>query len=149
VFVFVFFGLVATAGTAYVVTEKLTALAIGAAVPVGLLATALLVTNNLRDIPGDTASGKRTLAVRLGDRLTRVLYVGLVLVALAGMVLVAIVGDRMWALLGLIGMVFALRPIRQVLNGARGPQLVPVLIDTGRFQLVCGLLFAIGIALSG
>ena len=72
-FVFVFFGLVATIGSAYVQHEQLTALALVAAVPVGLLATALLVINNLRDIPGDTESGKRTLAVRLGDRRTRVL----------------------------------------------------------------------------
>ncbi|HRA35704.1 MAG TPA: 1,4-dihydroxy-2-naphthoate polyprenyltransferase, partial [Acidimicrobiales bacterium] len=67
VFVFVFFGVVATAGSAYVQTGELTALALGASVPVGFLATALLVVNNLRDIPGDTAVGKRTLAVRLGD----------------------------------------------------------------------------------
>lgn len=149
VFVFVFFGLVATAGTTYVVTEEVTALAIGAAVPVGMLATALLVTNNLRDIPGDTASGKRTLAVRLGDRRTRALYVALIVAVLLSIVLVATVGARPWALLGLVAVVFAVRPVRRVLEGARGPQLVPVLVDTGRFQLVCGLLFAIGIALSG
>ncbi|MEO6318987.1 MAG: 1,4-dihydroxy-2-naphthoate polyprenyltransferase, partial [Acidimicrobiales bacterium] len=76
-FVFVFFGVVATAGSTYVQTETLTALALVASVPVGLLATALLVINNLRDIPGDTASGKRTLAVRLGDGRTRGLYVAM------------------------------------------------------------------------
>ena len=78
-FVFVFFGVVATAGTAFVQTERLTALSLVAAVPVGLLAVALLVTNNLRDIPGDTTAGKRTLAVRIGDRWTRRLYSACVL----------------------------------------------------------------------
>src|SRR6476646_1174023 len=74
-FVFVFFGVVATVGSTYVQTERITALSVGASIPVGLLATALLVTNNLRDIPSDTQSGKNTLAVRLGDRRTRILYV--------------------------------------------------------------------------
>ena len=76
-FVFLFFGLVATVGSTYVQTERITGLSVGASIPVGLLATALLVVNNLRDIPGDTASGKRTLAVRLGDHRTRILYVAL------------------------------------------------------------------------
>jgi len=79
--VFVFFGVVATVGSAYVQEERITALAVVASVPVGLLATALLVVNNLRDIPGDTASGKRTLAVRLGDPGTRWFYVGLLVAA--------------------------------------------------------------------
>ncbi len=79
-FVFVFFGLVATVGTAYVQVGRITGLAVGAAVPVGLLAVALLVVNNLRDIPGDTASGKRTLAVRIGAPATRGLYAAAVLV---------------------------------------------------------------------
>ena len=70
-FVFVFFGVVATAGSTYVQIGHLTGLSLAASVPVGFLATALLVVNNLRDIPGDTVAGKRTLAVRLGDRRTR------------------------------------------------------------------------------
>ena len=78
-FVFVFFGVVATAGSAYVQEDQLSWLAFGASIPVGFLVTALLVVNNLRDIPGDTASGKRTLAVRLGDMRTRWLYVALLL----------------------------------------------------------------------
>ena len=72
---FVFFGLVATVGSAYVQIERITAVAVVAAIPVGLLATALLVVNNLRDIPTDATAGKRTLAVRLGDKRTRWLYV--------------------------------------------------------------------------
>ena len=94
VFVFVFFGVVATAGSAYVQTGELTALALGASVPVGFLATALLVVNNLRDIPGDTAVGKRTLAVRLGDRSTRWLYVGLLVATAVSVPLVAGLGGR-------------------------------------------------------
>jgi len=78
VFVFVFFGVVATVGSAYVQTEGIEGLAVAASMPVGLIATALLVVNNLRDIPGDTAVGKHTLAVRLGDLRTRYLYVVLV-----------------------------------------------------------------------
>ena len=77
-FVFAFFGVVATVGSAYVQQEELAGLPFVASVPVGFLATALLVVNNLRDIPGDTLAGKRTLAVRLGDRRTRWLYFGLV-----------------------------------------------------------------------
>ena len=81
VFVFVFFGVVATVGSAFVQIEAITALAVVASIPVGLLATALLVVNNLRDIPTDGPAGKRTLAVRMGDRKTRFFYVGLIVVA--------------------------------------------------------------------
>jgi len=80
IFVFVFFGVVATTGSAFVQIERFTPLTLLVSIPVGLLATALLVVNNLRDIPGDTESGKRTLAVRLGDRRTRYLYIALVVV---------------------------------------------------------------------
>jgi 1,4-dihydroxy-2-naphthoate octaprenyltransferase len=148
-FVFVFFGLVATAGSAYVQHEELTALAICAAVPVGLLATALLVINNLRDIPGDTESGKRTLAVRIGDGRTRALYVGLLVVALAVFVPVVAGGfTRPGAAAALVGIVLARRPVTQVLEGARGPALIPVLAATGRIQLIAGLCFAGGIWLT-
>jgi 1,4-dihydroxy-2-naphthoate octaprenyltransferase len=149
VFVFVFFGVVATTGSAYVQTERVTALALGASVPVGLLATALLVANNLRDIPSDAAVGKRTLAVRLGDHRTRRLYVGMLAGAAVGIVAVALLGDRPWALLGLLGGALAVRPVRTVVAGTVGPALVPVLVDTGRLQLAAGLLFALGLALSG
>jgi 1,4-dihydroxy-2-naphthoate polyprenyltransferase len=144
-FVFVFFGLVATVGSAYVHHEELTALSIVSAVPVGLLATALLVTNNLRDIPGDTVAGKRTLAVRIGDRATRWLYVGLLVVAFACVPVVAGGFDRAPAAAALVGIVLARQPVFQVLDGARGPALVPVLGATGRVQLVTGLLLALGV----
>lgn len=147
VFVFVFFGVVATAGSAYVHTETLTGLALVASVPVGLAAVALLVINNLRDIPGDTAAGKRTLAVRMGDPATRWLYVGLV--AGVGLGIVACAAVRPWAALGLVGLLVGVGPVWAVLGGARGVDLIPVLGATGRTQLAAGLLLAVGLALSG
>jgi 1,4-dihydroxy-2-naphthoate octaprenyltransferase len=144
-FVFVFFGLVATVGSTYVQTESLTALSLVAAVPVGLLATALLVINNLRDIPGDTEAGKRTLAVRLGDRRTRGLYVAMLVLAFVGVPVVAGGFDRAPAAVALVGVVLARRPVLRVLEGAGGPALIPVLGATGRVQLVTGVLLAGGL----
>ena len=143
--VFVFFGLVATTGTAYVQTEALTGLEVLAALPVGLMAVALLVVNNLRDIPGDTASGKRTLAVRLGPAATRRFYEGCVLLAILLIVPLAVI--RPWSLLALAALPLALVPMRAVASGADGPALVPVLGATGRAQLVLGVLLAVGLAL--
>ncbi|HEY8523848.1 MAG TPA: 1,4-dihydroxy-2-naphthoate polyprenyltransferase, partial [Acidimicrobiales bacterium] len=145
VFVFVFFGLVATAGSAYVQEESLSGLGLGAGVAVGFLITALLVINNLRDIPGDTASGKRTLAVRLGDRRTRWFYVGLLVAAFVAVPLIAGLGERPGAVLALAAVVPARRPVLTVLRGDRGPQLIPVLVDTGRIQLLYGALLALGL----
>ncbi len=147
-FVFVFFGVVATAGSAYVQDESLSALALAASVPVGLLATALLVVNNLRDIPGDTASGKRTLAVRLGDRRTRWFYVGLLVGAVVMVPVVAAVGERAGAALALAAVPLGRRPVIAVLGGARGGGLVPVLGETGRLQLAFGVLLALGLWLT-
>jgi 1,4-dihydroxy-2-naphthoate octaprenyltransferase len=144
-FVFVFFGLVATAGSAYVQTVRLTSLEVLAALPVGLMAVALLVVNNLRDIPGDSASGKRTLAVRLGPARTRVLYGACVAGAFAGVGAVGVMHP--WALLGLASLPFVLLPVRAVARGREGMALVPVLGATGRAQLVLGLLLAAGLAL--
>jgi 1,4-dihydroxy-2-naphthoate octaprenyltransferase len=144
-FVFVFFGVVATAGSAYVQEESLSWLALAASVPVGLLATALLVVNNLRDIPGDTASGKRTLAVRLGEVRTRWLYVGLLVGVVVMVPVVAGVGDRAAAALALAAVPLGRRPVIAVLSGARGPALIPVLGATGQVQLVFGALLAAGL----
>lgn len=146
--VFLFFGLVATVGSAYVHTERVTALAAGAAVPVGLLATALLVVNNLRDIRSDAAVGKRTLAVRLGDRRTRLLYVALLVGAFVAVPLVAGLGGRPLAAVALVVVLLAQRPALSVLTGAAGPALIGVLVATGQVQLAFGVLFAAGLALS-
>lgn len=146
VFVFVFFGLVASVGSTYVQTERVDGWPALVAVPVGLLATALLVTNNLRDIPTDRVSGKRTLAVRLGDRRTRMLYVAMLAVA-AALVVVAAAGWRPEAAIGLAGFAAAVRPARAVLGGVVGPALIPVLVDTGRVQLALGAGLALGLVL--
>jgi 1,4-dihydroxy-2-naphthoate octaprenyltransferase len=144
VFVFVFFGLVAVAGTAYVSLLRITHLALLAAVPIGLLSVSVLVVNNLRDIPTDAVAGKKTLAVRIGDTPTRWLYVGCLAGALA---VSAVVGtQRHFALLALASAVLAIGPARLVLRGATGPKLIPVLAMTGRLLLAFGVLFAAGIA---
>jgi 1,4-dihydroxy-2-naphthoate octaprenyltransferase len=145
IFVFVFFGLVATTGSAYVHLERVTGLALLAGVPGGLLATALLVVNNLRDISGDTAVGKRTLAVRMGAPATRRLYAGCLVVPFLLLPVLALV--RPWALLALIAAPVAVAPIRRVLAGETGKGLIEVLGATGRLQLVFGLALAVGIAL--
>lgn len=145
VFVFVFFGLVATVGTAYVQTERIDGLAVLAAVPVGLLAVALLIVNNLRDIPGDTDAGKRTLAVRIGAPATRIAYAACLGAAL--LLAVAVAADHPYALLALLATPVAFLPARKVLGGASGKELIAVLGDTGRAQLLFGLLLALGIAL--
>jgi 1,4-dihydroxy-2-naphthoate octaprenyltransferase len=145
VFVFVFFGLVATVGTAYVQIERITGLAIGAAVPVGLLAVALLVVNNLRDIPGDRASGKRTLAVRIGAPATRRLYTVVVLLPFGIATLLAL--SRLGTLLVWLALPLAITPVRRVLAGEQGKGLIPVLGATARLQLVFGALLAAGIAI--
>jgi 1,4-dihydroxy-2-naphthoate polyprenyltransferase len=147
VFVFVFFGVVATVGSTYVHTGRVTGLSLAASVPVGLLATALLVVNNLRDIPGDTAAGKRTLAVRLGDGRTRALYTALVGVPFVLVPPIAAFG-RIGAVAALVGIPFGRKPVLAVLEGARGPALIPVLGATGRLQLVTGAALAAGLWLS-
>ncbi len=146
VFVFVFFGVVATVGSTYVQVEEVTGLSLLASVPVGLLATALLVTNNLRDIPGDRVVGKQTLAVRLGDARTRTLYV--VMLGAAFLLVAAVVVERPWAALAFLALPLAARPIALVRGGASGPALIPVLAATGQVQLAFGLLLAAGLVAS-
>ncbi|HAF68687.1 MAG TPA: 1,4-dihydroxy-2-naphthoate polyprenyltransferase [Acidimicrobiaceae bacterium] len=144
-FVFVFFGLVASIGTTYVQDEDISPLAVGVSVPVGLLAVALLVTNNLRDLPGDEVAGKRTLAVRIGDRPTRVLYAVLVVMAFLSLPYLSLL--RPGALLALLALPAAVVPIRSVLRGAAGLELVSVLGATGKLQMIYGALLCVGLAL--
>jgi 1,4-dihydroxy-2-naphthoate octaprenyltransferase len=145
VFVFIFFGLVATAGSAYVQDERLTQIAYVAAIPVGLLAVAILVVNNLRDITTDDASGKRTLAVRIGAARTRLLYEGLVVVALIYTVVVAAVDGSYLPLLGLIAAPFAVRPVTLVLRREDAGSLIEALGGTARLQLIYSVLLAVGL----
>jgi 1,4-dihydroxy-2-naphthoate octaprenyltransferase len=144
VFVFVFFGVVATVGSAFVQIEAVTAVAVVASIPVGLLATALLVVNNLRDIPTDGPAGKRTLAVRMGDRKTRFFYVGLIVAAFVVLPIFGALG-RPLAALAFLAVLVARRPVQRVLEGASGPALIPVLGETGRLQIVFGALLAAGL----
>ncbi|MBZ5740417.1 1,4-dihydroxy-2-naphthoate polyprenyltransferase [Nocardioides mangrovi] len=148
VMVFVFFGLVAVIGTTYVQTETWEWAALWAAVGVGALACAILVANNLRDIPTDTLAGKRTLAVLLGDRGTRRLYAALVVVAALAVLGVAVV-TSWWAVLGLGFLVLAAPATRTVLGAAVGPGLIPVLQQTGLAELLWAALVAVGLVVAG
>ncbi len=153
VFVFVFFGLVAVCGTAVVQVGFISGVALACGVGVGALSCAILVANNLRDIPGDTRAGKNTLAVRLGDARTRTLYAALVGVALAVPAALGVAGSiapAAWPATGIVGMgalALAVQPLRAVRTGASGPALVPVLGATGRLLLGYGVLLSIGIAI--
>jgi 1,4-dihydroxy-2-naphthoate octaprenyltransferase len=143
--VFLFFGLLAVTGTAYVQMRELSWLGLAAAIPVGLLACALLVVNNLRDIGTDATAGKRTLAVLLGDRRSRVLYGACALLPFGAAIAIAPV--RPLALLTLAAVPLVLAPVRLVASGASGRVLIAVLGQTGRAQLAFGALLAIGLAI--
>lgn len=143
VFVFVFFGLVAVVGTAAAQIGSIPLLAVVSAIPVGLWACAILVVNNLRDIPTDTESGKRTLAVRLGDRGTRITFIAVIIAGFA--TVLALTSFTPWVLLALAGVVAAVRPIHTVASGAVGRDLVPALAGTGMVLLVGGLGLALGL----
>jgi 1,4-dihydroxy-2-naphthoate polyprenyltransferase len=145
VFVFVFFGLVATAGSAYVHDERLTQIAYVAALPVGLLAVAILVVNNLRDIATDEAAGKRTLAVRIGPARTRLLYEALVIVSFVYTFVVAVVDGSYLPLLALAAAPFAVRPVTIVLRRDDPPSLIEALGGTARLQLFYCALLALGL----
>ncbi len=146
VFVFLFFGVVATVGSTYVQLGRITWVSVLASVAVGAYATAILVVNNLRDIPGDTRSGKRTLAVRLGAQRTRILYAALMLTPYVVLPFLAGLSGRPLAALAFVGLLAGARPLSTVLGGAGGIDLVPVLAATGRAQMVFGALLSIGLA---
>jgi 1,4-dihydroxy-2-naphthoate polyprenyltransferase len=145
--VFVFFGVAAVAGTAYVQMGRLSWLGLAASIPAGLLSCALLMVNNLRDIRSDGESGKRTLAVRIGDARSRSVYLLFLLVPFALAALIAFV--RPFSLLMLLALPLALAPVRAVRGGASGPALITTLGQTGRLQLAFGLAFTIGLAIHG
>jgi 1,4-dihydroxy-2-naphthoate polyprenyltransferase len=154
VMVFLFFGLMATCGTAFVLAETVPASAWWSGSVLGLLAVAVLVANNLRDIPTDTEVGKRTLAVRLGDRGTRRLYRACVAAAFATIVvgvLVFIADERVgmtqWGLVGLVGWIPAIRPL-ELVGTAEGVELIPVLTGTALVHAATGLLLAAGLLLA-
>jgi 1,4-dihydroxy-2-naphthoate octaprenyltransferase len=155
VMVFLFFGVMATAGTAFVQAETVSSAAWWSSAAMGFLAVAILVANNLRDIPTDEPAGKRTLAVRLGDPRTRLLYRACLVAAfvtVAAGVLLGIAHERVgmsqWALLALAAWVPAIRPMERV-GSAKGRELVEVLVGTATVQVVFGALLALGLWIAG
>jgi 1,4-dihydroxy-2-naphthoate octaprenyltransferase len=147
IFVFVFFGVVATMGTEYVIAETFSVTGAIASVAVGAIACALLVINNLRDIPGDTAVGKRTLAVKMGDVATRKFFAVLILVSFVAVVATSFTAGP-FAMLGLVG-VIALKPaIEAVSRGAKGRDLIIVLGAVGKGQLILGITYTAGLLLA-
>ena len=148
VFTFVFFGMVAVVGTAYVQTGEFPALAFLAAIPVGFTVTAILVVNNLRDIATDRAAGKTTLAVVMGERGTRAWFFTLFAAAYGSVALAAGFGGATpWALVALASLPWAVPPVRAVFSGVSGRALNPVLKQTARFHLAFGVLIALGLLL--
>lgn len=143
--VFAFFGLVAVGGTYYLQVGALTAAAVGAALPVGALATAILVVNNLRDIDTDARVGKRTLAVRIGPRATRIQYNGLLVCAYSLLPIFWLAGGTSpWVLLPLATLPLALRLAATVTRATGGPALNAALAGTAQLCLAFSLLFALG-----
>ena len=144
-FVFIFFGLVAVVGTAYVQIGHVTLGQFMVAIPVGISSVCLLVVNNLRDIPSDASSGKKTLAVRIGDRGTRLLY-GVLVVLMFIFVTLSWFYFR-FGPFGLLAIPFSFQPLRAIHGGAKGKELIPALGLTGRMQLALAVFFSVGIAL--
>ena len=143
-FVFLFFGLVATAGSTYVQDERLTIVAVLAAIPVGLLAAAILVANNMRDISSDRSAGKMTLAVRLGHAHSQTFYRILVLGAFPWLVLIAGRTDNPWPLLPFVSLLLAPQLHRAVAS-EEPRRLVAVLVGTARLELIFAILLAVGL----
>ena len=139
--VFIFFGLVATIGTFYVQTESVTFQSALASIPIGALACAILAVNNIRDREKDFLAGKRTLAVRLGDRYARYSFVFLIVCAHAA----AIATIFPWGAITLLAAPLSLRVSRKVLKGAHGKELIPMLGATGKLQLLFAAIFSIAL----
>ena len=146
VFVFIFFGVVATMGTTFVINEQLTLVSFLASVVVGCLACALLAVNNLRDIAGDQISNKKTLAVRIGESGARKFYISLFIVAGFAVILIALLYSA--ALIAMLGLAVAVKPIKRVYAGATGADLIDVLVMTGRVQILVAISLSVGLLIS-
>jgi 1,4-dihydroxy-2-naphthoate octaprenyltransferase len=143
--IFLFHGVVAVCATAFIQRGEIPVTALAASLPVGLLSVALLTTNNLRDMPTDAVSGKITVAVRLGDRRTRVYYTATMAAAFASAA--ALITVRPWAWLVVGALPCAVLPVARVMRGARGRDLIPVLEQTCLLLLAFGALLTAGVAL--
>lgn len=142
-FTFLFFGVVAVAGTYYVQTESFNNLTWLSTIPLGFTVTAILVVNNLRDIPTDSETNKRTLGVILGDRKTRIWYTILISGAYLSVALIVLLGlSDPWTLLTFASLPIALIPLRDILSGTKGPALNRTLKATALAHLIFGLLFS-------
>ncbi len=149
VFVFIFFGIIAVTGTFYVQALTWSAPALIASIPVGLLATAILVVNNYRDIDTDVIAGKRTLATRIGRPATRAQYWIMILGAyLIPILQFSVYGNAPWILLPLLSLPLAIVRARSI-SQKTGRELNPLLGQTGQLLMIFGILYAIGIALAG
>ena len=146
VFVFIFFGVVATMGTTFVINEQLTLVSFLASVVVGCLACALLAVNNLRDIAGDQISNKKTLAVRIGEPGARKFYISLFIVAGFAVILISLSYSA--ALIAMLGLAAAVKPIKRVYAGATGADLIDVLVITGRVQILVAISLSVGLLIS-
>jgi len=144
--VLVFFGFVATVGSAYVQIERVPGAAWWGSLVVGLLACAILLANNVRDVPTDTVAGKRTLAVRVGVPTARRLFVACYLGSFLSVVAISL--TQPWALLALAALPLAGRPVRLMLTRADPPSLVAALVATSRLELIVGVLLSVGLCLS-
>jgi 1,4-dihydroxy-2-naphthoate octaprenyltransferase len=141
--VFLFFGIVATVGSYYVQTEELNLQIFIVAIPMGALACAILAINNLRDRAQDELVGKRTMAVRLGDKGARALYISLLISAH----LFALLTFEPFALLTLLALPLSASLARSVWAGTTGAALIPLLAKTGKLQMLFAALFALGLVL--
>ena len=146
VFVFIFFGVVATMGTTFVINRQLTLVSFLASVVVGCIACALLAVNNLRDIAGDATSNKRTLAVRIGESGARKFYILLFIVAGCAVVSIALLHPA--AVIAMLGLAAAIKPIRRIYSGATGADLINVLVMTGRVQILVAIALSVGLLFS-
>ena len=143
--VFIFFGLVATVGSYYIQTEQFNWQIFLLAIPVGTLSCAILAVNNLRDLPQDNLVGKRTMAVRIGEKNTRVFF--MLLLVTAQVTALAAISISLLALITLICSPITYSVVRQVLNGAVGAELIEVLSKTAKLQLVMASLLAAALAI--
>lgn len=141
--VFLFFGVIATMGTYYAQTEAITFLSFIVSIPMGALSCAILAVNNLRDRPKDQLAGKLTVAVRIGDRKARLMYVGLLMLAHIAAIATLIPST----LITLLALPMSYSVSRQVLSGISGKDLIPVLGKTGKLQMIFAILFATGLGI--